>query len=368
MRIEGKRWIEAAAERLEGADPGANRRVKGLRLVTAFALATMAGRLPELGGSNSLSLLAGGIALWASVYEARTPRIDSSRDLLLLCLAGALGATSYALAAPTLDDLGPWGPELAFVFGAFLTGYLRRFGLLGTGIGSQIFIGQVLASTTNLGPENLPTIATAGIIAMIAAVVPRLLSGPSELPATALPTPAVRACGPLELSPELAMGLQAATAAIVVLWVTARFQLTEPVWGITAATYVIAGSSAGTMDRVRRRILGTSIGVPIGLACLPLANSAPLALWVAAALALIVYAMALPERYDVASGAYAFALIVTLAAAGEHELPMLFARSWETVLGAALGLASAFAVFPLRVVSVDTPSPSSPQLTGRSDR
>src|SRR5208337_712229 len=81
-------------------------------------------------------------------------------------------------------------------------------------------------------------------------------------------------------------------------------------------SYAISGSTSGTIDRVKRRILGTAIGVPLGLVCLPLATSAPVVVWAAAALAMVIYAMALPERYDVARGAYAFTLIVTLAVSG----------------------------------------------------
>jgi uncharacterized membrane protein YccC len=110
----------------------------------------------------------------------------------------------------------------------------------------------------------------------------------------------------------------------------------------------VAGSASGTIDRVRRRIIGTLIGVPLGLACLPLAEHAPLLVWTAAAIAMIVYAMALPERYDIACGAFAFTLIVTLAASGIHSVPLLAARAWETLLGGLLGLAAAKFIFPLR--------------------
>ena len=50
-------------------------------------------------------------------------------------------------------------------------------------------------------------------------------------------------------------------------------------------------------------------------------------------LPMVIYAMALPERYDIASGVYAFALIVTMAASGEYPVGILFARAWETVVG-----------------------------------
>jgi uncharacterized membrane protein YccC len=121
------------------------------------------------------------------------------------------------------------------------------------------------------------------------------------------------------------------------------------VWAITACTYVVAGSATGTVQRVRRRIIGTLIGVPLGLICLPIAEHAPLLIWLAAALAMIVYSMALPERYDIACGAFAFTLIVTLAVNGMHSIPFLTARAWETLIGGALGLLAAMVIFPLRM-------------------
>jgi uncharacterized membrane protein YccC len=89
--------------------------------------------------------------------------------------------------------------------------------------------------------------------------------------------------------------------------------------------------------------------VPLGLVFLPIAGHIPLVVWIAAALAVIVYAVALPERYDIACGAFAFTLIVTLAANGEHSIPLLAARAWETLVGGLLGLAAALLLFPIRV-------------------
>jgi uncharacterized membrane protein YccC len=123
--------------------------------------------------------------------------------------------------------------------------------------------------------------------------------------------------------------------------------MTQSAWGITACTYVVANSAAGTVDRVRRRIGGTLIGVPLSLACLPIASHAPLLIWGAAAIAMIIYAIALPERYDIACGAYAFALVVTMAASGEYSFATLAARAWETIVGGALGIAVVLSLSPL---------------------
>nr|WP_286198826.1 FUSC family protein [Mesorhizobium sp. BR1-1-16] len=143
------------------------------------------------------------------------------------------------------------------------------------------------------------------------------------------------------------MGCQAAVATLVIVALDDRIGLEEASWAITACTYVIASTTTGTIDRVRRRIIGTLIGVPLGIACLPLAIDAPLLVWSAAAIAMIIYAMALPERYDVACGAYAFTLVVTLAAGGEHSTWLFAARIWETALGGGFGLAVALILLPL---------------------
>lgn len=82
----------------------------------------------------------------------------------------------------------------------------------------------------------------------------------------------------------------------------------------------------------------TLVGVPLGLLCLPLAAHVPLLIWCAASVAMIIYAMALPERYDVACGAFAFTLVVTLAVGGEHSIAVLTARIWQTLLGGRSGL------------------------------
>nr|WP_315596056.1 FUSC family protein [uncultured Cupriavidus sp.] len=338
---------------LERVDPGVHRRIKGLRLVTAYGIAAALGTLPAVAqavtGGKSVATLAGGFALWASVSEARAGRAASSRDLAALCLAAALGAASFALFVPVLAGTGRAGPEWILISGAFLTGYCRKYGILGTGVGSQLYIGQLLAYGAGLGPEALAAIGVAGLVAAVACILPRLLSGPSELP-MAVPPPRIasRPRGLKTCSAECVMGLQAASGALAVILLNNLFGLTESAWAITACVYVVAGTAAGTLDRVRRRIIGTLFGVPLGLAFLPLAAHDPLLVWLAASLAMIVYAMALPERYDIACAAFAFTLIVTLAVGGEHAVPVLAARAWETVLGGALGCAAATWLFPLR--------------------
>lgn len=348
--------VKPVIQWLENLDPGGHRRIKGLRLVTAFGIASIAGSLyassHALPEGNALGLTAAGFALWASVSESRGTRRESASDLLLLTLAAMAGALATAALVPMVDDLVPSATELVLIIGAFLVGYLRRFGITGTGIGSQFFIGQLLAFNAGMTHADMDVILVAGAIAAVASIVPRVLSGPAEHPPMPLQAAEVERG---RLSPELAMGLQAAVAATVVVALNAAIGLEESVWAITACGYVIAGSRTGTADRVRRRIAGTVVGVPLGLAMLPIAFDYPLVIWATAALAMVIYAMALPERYDIACAAFAYTLVVTLAATGEHSYGLLAARLWETILGGAAGLAAAMLVFPLRPLPASSP-------------
>jgi Fusaric acid resistance protein-like len=346
-RIDAGAVLTNGTAWLEQIDPGSHRRIKGLRLVTAYGIAAMLGAMPAIAqglhNGASLSALAGGFALWASVSEGRTTRAKSSRDLVLLAAAAVLGATIMILLTPVLHGPGRPGAELCLAIGAFLVGYLKRFGISGAGIGSQIFIGQLLAFSAHLKSADLGMVLVAGVLSAVASIVPRVLSGPAERPVLLPPANAVAS----RLPAEIIMGLQAAIAALVIVAVTHVFKLVESAWAITACTYVVANSTAETLKRIGYRIIGTAIGVPIGIACLPIVPHAPILIWILAAIAMVIYAMALPERYDIACGAYAFTLIVTLAVTGETSIFVLVSRGWETLLGGALGLAIALSLAPL---------------------
>jgi hypothetical protein len=249
--------------------------------------------------------------------------------------------------APLLSGHGRPGPEMTLVTGAFFVGYLKRFGILGAGIGSQIYIGQFLAYSAGLTMADLQLVGVAGLLSVVASVVPRLFSdlvehvGPA--PHVAVAMGGQVAAGGL---PGFVMGLQAAVAALAIVGLNDLIGLEESAWAITTCTYVIGNSRAGTIDRIRRRVLGTLVGVPIGLLFLPLAVHAPAVVWLAAAIAMIIYSMALPERYDVACAAYAFTLMVTMAATGDRSVSLLSARIWETLIGGIVGVVVAMLIVP----------------------
>ncbi|OZI66946.1 FUSC family protein [Bordetella genomosp. 11] len=338
--------------RLQDLDPDGHGRIKGLRLVAAYGIAAMLGGVHALATLRlppaTLAFLAGAYALWASVSEARATPGASCRDLAVLCATSGLGALLYIGVGPSLARLMPAGAEFALVLGAFLVGFLKRFGVLGAGMGSQVYIGEILAYSFNFDRTDLVSVGVAVSIAIPSAIIPRLLAGRFEYTGT------VGALSPADipnrwpLAPETIMGIQAAIAAVIAIAINQAFGLAESVWAVTAAAYVVASTASGTVERVRRRIVGTLVGVPLGLICLPLATHAPVLLWSAGALAMVLYGIALPKRYDIACGAFAFTLVVTLAASGQHSIELLAARTWQTILGGTLGLAAALWILPLR--------------------
>jgi Fusaric acid resistance protein-like len=334
--------VQPVATWLREIDPGAERRLKGLRLVAAYSIAIALGRLWDFvvgtSGAAPVANLAAGFALWGSVSEARTERVAAGRDLLFLCAAAALGALLYSLLVPLVRHWA--GSESILLTGAFLVAYLKSFGTLGAGIGSQLYIGELLAFGVGAQPSR--SIFAAGIIAMLAAILPRWLirrahranSGESPMNASLPPSPRV----------ALLNGIQTTGAALVVVVLNNLFVLTESAWAITACVYIITATRAETIKRARHRIIGTLVGVPIGLACMPIAVRAPLLTWILAAVAMVVYTVSLPRRYDCACGAFAFTLVVTLEMSGQHSADVLLARVWETMLGAALGVAMALLI------------------------
>ena len=339
--------VRAIAAWVDKVDPGAERRLKGLRLVAAYALAVTLGSLWDVLNRTSSGIhvaqLAGGFALWASVSEARSERFAASRDLVILCAVAMVGAVSYALLSPLLRQHDWISGESVLVTGAFLVAYLKCFGTLGAGIGSQLYIGQLLAFGFNAGPGDLGSIGAAGLIAVLASVLPRWLVHRTQRAQVA--AAAANNSPSPDQETSLLNGIQTAVAAAVVVALNNVFVLTESAWAITACVYVITATPQGTLQRARHRIVGTLVGVPIGLACMPLAAYAPMLTWGLAGVAIIVYTIALPSRYDIACGAFAFTLIVTLEMSGQHSTAVLISRVWETMLGATLGVATALLIW-----------------------
>ena len=509
---------------LDQVDPGGRRRIRGLRLAAVFAVASMAGVL-SFPGPRSLdaAAMAGNCAIWSSLYEAAATRRRASADLLLFIAAAALGAISSAVWSWIVGFSGSALALLPLAGGAFLVGYAKRWGPLGTGIGGLAFIGQALAVGLRLTPAFLPMIAAAALIAAGTAILLRVLGGPSERDADALSRcqdlrrimagrlrryhdalhrddaaalmrvlpkstelaaawaaldklvaaeftgtdliagylhteirrlyalmetvlnigdslsqmqaalPDIRgraaiglalhalrsivlqdaesaepalvktlrlrsdrliryalagpespfetriallrlglaiphaialdpAAAPVKMTPRATPAMasrgllpttrvaaQCGVSALLIIAITDAIGMRDVLWALAASTWVLSSSVAETWSRGLRRIAGTAVGVALGLGMAMLFAQTPLMVWAMAALAMIVYSTWLQTRYDVACGAYAFALVVTLAEAGNSSWDVATGRGLNTVLGAVIGMAISVLVLPVRL-------------------
>ncbi len=149
--------------------------------------------------------------------------------------------------------------------------------------------------------------------------------------------------------PTTRVAFQAGLSALAIIVLNTVLGMHHLLWALLASTFVISSSIADTWSRGIRRIVGTAVGVALGLGvALLFAQLAPV-VWVLAAIAMIVYSMWLPSRYDVACGAYAFALVVTLAEAGDSSWAAASERGLDTVIGAAIGMLFSALVLPVRL-------------------
>jgi uncharacterized membrane protein YccC len=186
MRPAGDR-LRQIGRWLDDTDPGGRRRVRGLRLVASFAMASMAGMLAMPGpGSLAASACAGNFAIWACVYEAAATRTQACVDLLALIAAAALGSAVAALWSGLAGSSDSAIAMLPLVAGAFLVDYAKRYGTLATGAASMAFIGQAIGLGLGLTDGDLPMIGATALLGLAAAAGLRVLAGASERDADAL--------------------------------------------------------------------------------------------------------------------------------------------------------------------------------------
>ncbi|HYP85988.1 FUSC family protein [Variovorax sp.] len=341
--LRAERWLAQL-------DPGGSACLFGIRLILGYALgACLAAPTARWLGWRfdahvPLDLMAGGIALWALVSETAPTRAQASRQILALGLAACAGAALFAACTPALTPRFAHAPELLLATGAFVVAYLRRSTPLRAGMGSQFYIGEIFVYGVGAQHVDAHMVVLLGVVGTVSALAARLVASPA--PGLAL-LHAPQQEAPWPVPERMRMGLQATLGALAIVALDAMLQLEQAGWAITGCIYVIAGSRSDTFLRGRQRMLGNCVGVLAGLAALPLAEHLPWLGWSFAAAAMMLFAWSNALRYDIACAAYAFTLVLTLAAHGEHSVALLASRAWETLLGSALALLFAHVVLPL---------------------
>ena len=259
----------------------------------------------------------------------------------------------------------PWAGAALFVAGMALSIWMRRFGARALRAGSLIALplvtilvvphlprrdGGVLPPL--LVPVALALVALAWV--MLAQALGRRLRWLATPDSVDEPASRVEAASALRPSPHTRMALQMAVALAASFVVGYLVFPSHWSW-IVLTAFIVNSGNRGRQDVVHKsalRVLGAAAGTIVALAF-----AGQVAVSTPAASALILASVFLGVWLRPASYGW-WALFVTLALALLQTLqpaaaqPLLWQRLLEILVGAAIGLAAAWFVFPIRSVDV----------------
>jgi Fusaric acid resistance protein-like len=287
----------------------------------------------------------------------RRGRIEAAIALPIVGLA--------AIGVGTLLHRMPWFGALVFVAGMFLSIWLRRFGPLWRRVGSLISLPFVVLLTTPYMPSTsgspIPAVLIPVVIALLALLWVSTLHAIARrvgfLPSGREPEP-VRSVprGESSLRPVAStrMAIQMAVALAISFVIGYVYFAERWSWIVLTAFIVISGNR-GRLEVAYKsvlRVLGAAAGTIAALSLSIHVGSHD-----TTTVALILGAVFLGVWLRQLGYAW-WALFVTLALAllqgfsGSSEQPILRLRLEEIVIGAFIGVASAWFVLPVRSTAV----------------
>lgn len=153
------------------------------------------------------------------------------------------------------------------------------------------------------------------------------------------------------LSAPFRVACQGAVATTITTALDLLVHLDHAYWATMTVMFVIGNSVGETYMRVRYRTVGTLIGVGLGVALfLALGDH----IWLIAAfcmLAQMISVVTQKDRYDVASAAIGFSVVLGLHIISGLGPEGMAARVYETAIGAGIALAVSYLVLPVYLTS-----------------
>ncbi|MFI8002938.1 FUSC family protein [Streptomyces sp. NPDC086010] len=322
-------------------DPGRLRLRHATRAVLGIGLAVV---VCGVAGHSLVAAITGGLAALLALFTVTDTTVRG--QAVTTALLPAAGLPVLALAAALHDQ--PVARDLAFlaVMGAGV--YARRWGPRGHALGVFAFMSFFITQFLHTLPGQLPELFSAVLLSLLAASSVRfgLWCYERRLPVAAL------------LAPVAGRGLARATTRQAVqattggaLALLAGQLLSDERWywavGATWWVFVNTASRGETLVRGFRRILGTLIGIPVGLVVIaPLHGAAvPTALLVALGVFGIFYSAAVSYTWMMFS-------VTVLAgslygALGVLDPALLALRLVETGVGALGAMLAVLVVLPV---------------------
>ncbi|WPW27318.1 FUSC family protein [Streptomyces atratus] len=322
-------------------DPGRLRLRSGLRAVLGIGLAVV---VCGLAGHSLVAAVTGGLAALLALFTVLDATVRD--QAITTALLPAVGFPVLALAAGLHDH--PLARDAAFLAVMGLGVYARRWGPRGHSLGVFAFMAFFTTQFLHTLPGQLPELYSAVALSLLASSTVRfgLLCYERRLPAAAVPTSAT---GKGLARATTRQAIQATVGGAIAL--TAGLLLSEQRWywavGATWWVFVNTASRGETLVRGFRRVLGTLIGIPIGLAVVvPLHGAAgPSAVVVAFGVFGIFYTAAVSYTWMVFSVTVMAGALYGLLGVLDPALLML--RLTETGAGALGAMLAVLLVLPV---------------------
>lgn len=323
-------------------DPGRLRLRSGVRAVLGIGSAVA---LCGLAGHSLVAAITGGLAALLALFTVLDTTVRA--QAITTALLPAAGFPVLALAAALHDH--PLARDTAFLAVMGLGVYARRWGPRGHSLGVFAFMAFFTTQFLHTLPGQLPELYSAVALSLLASSTVRfgLWCYERRLPAAA-PVPApVTGKGLARATTRQA--IQATTGGALAL--VAGLLLSEQRWywavGATWWVFVNTASRGETLVRGFRRILGTLIGIPIGLAVVvPLHGAAvPSAVLVAVGVFGIFYTASVSYTWMVFSVTVMAGALYGLL--GVLDPALLVLRLTETAAGALGAMLAVLLVLPV---------------------
>ncbi|WP_455359216.1 FUSC family protein [Streptomyces sp. SYSU K21746] len=326
---------------LVAPDPGYLRLRNSLRAVIGVGLAVA---VAELCGLSLTASITGGLAALLALFTVTDGGVRAQR--VTTALLPMAGFPVLALAT-TLHGLN-LARDAAFIAVVFCGVYARRWGPRGHALGIFAFMNFFVTQFLHAVPGQLPELYGAVGLALAAAGLVRFVlwpierhtpppAAPAGLPGTGLARPTTR------------QAFQAAAACAVALAVGQFISHDRWYWAVGTAWWIFVNTTSRgeTLVRGFRRVLGTVIGIVVGLlVAVPLQGATvPTAVLVALCVFGIFYTAAVSYSWMMLAVTVMAGLLYGLL--GVLDANLLVLRLAETAVGAVCAGLAVIIVLPV---------------------
>ncbi|WP_217238308.1 FUSC family protein [Streptomyces sp. AC555_RSS877] len=327
-------------------DPGRSRLRNAIRAVIGVAAAVA---VSELCGLSLTASITGGLAALLALFTVTDATVHDQRVTTVLLPIAGLPVLALATA---LHGITP-ARDAAFLAVVFCGVYARRWGPRGHALGIFAFMNFFITQFLHAAPAQLPELYTAVGLAIFAAGATRFVLWPIERGTSPAGAPPALAGSGLARS-TTRQAFQATAASALALLVGQVLSEERWYWAVGTAWWIFVNTASRgeTLVRGFRRVVGTVIGIAVGLlVAIPLHGApAPTAALVAACVFGIFYTAAVSYSWMMLAVTVMVSLLYGLL--GVLDPSLLGLRLAETGVGALCAALAVLFVLPVTTHTV----------------